>query len=315
VSGAAGDAPPPLTPRTAAWRAQGTYETVAGRRLWVLRRRGTDEPGPLLVLLHGFPSSSFDWRGLLAQPALDGRHVLAFDMLGFGLSDKPGRGHVYTLGWQADAVAALVGAGGSPGRDVFLVAHDVGTSVATELFARDLRGELPFRLAGALLFNGSMLMDRAQPTVGQKLLRTRLGPVVARLITERAFRLQFARLFSADHPLTAEEAADQWALIAHGGGNRIAHRTINYMNERERLTDRWHGALRDWPGALSLAWGLEDPVATVDVLEGLRALRPGVPVTELPRLGHYPQLEDPGQVAAALTAALALATTAPRSTR
>jgi pimeloyl-ACP methyl ester carboxylesterase len=76
------------------------------------------------------------------------------------------------------------------------------------------------------------------------------------------------------------------------------------MDERERLTDRWHGAFRDWPGRLSLAWGLEDPVATPAVLDGLRALRPGVPVAQLGDLGHYPQIERPEAIAAAVERAL-----------
>jgi pimeloyl-ACP methyl ester carboxylesterase len=295
-----------LTPRVQAWAQLGDHELVAGRRLWVLRRDGdAGTPGPLLVLLHGFPSSSYDWRALLDRPELAGRPLLAADFLGFGLSEKPAD-HEYTLGWQADAITALILATpGAAERGVFLVAHDMGTSVATELFARDLRGELPFRIGGALLFNGSMLLDRASPTIGQKLLRTRAGGLFARLTSERAFRWQFGQIFSAAHPLTREEADDQWALLAHAGGHRIGHRTINYMAERERYTDRWHGAIRDWPGPLSLAWGLQDPVATTNVLDGLRALRPGVPVTELPELGHYPQVEDPAQIAAALVAALA----------
>jgi pimeloyl-ACP methyl ester carboxylesterase len=34
-------------------------------------------------------------------------------------------------------------------------------------------------------------------------------------------------------------------------------------------------------------------VATTNVLDGLRQLRPSAPVIELPGLGHYPQVEDP----------------------
>ena len=102
-----------------------------------------------------------------------------------------------------------------------------------------------------------------------------------------------------------QEAADQWSLLAHRGGRRIAHKTIHYMSERDRFTERWHGALRDWPGALSLAWGLRDPVARTAVLDGLRELRPGVPTTELPDAGHYPQLDQPELISAALDAALA----------
>ena len=265
-----------------------------------MQRREGD--GPLLLLLHGFPSSSYDWRLLLALRPESA--ALAFDCLGFGLSDKP-RDHTYTLAWQADAAEELVRRAGSP--PVFLVAHDMGTSVATELMARDLLGELRMDVRGALLFNGSMLLHLAKPTIGQKLLRSPLGPLVSRLTTERGFRAQFSRVFSAEHPLSAEEAADQWALIAHNGGGGIGHLLVNYMAERERFTERWHGAIRDWPGPLTLTWGLRDPVARVEVLDGLRELRPGVEVLELPDLAHYPQIEAPEQVAASLDAALAAA--------
>lgn len=286
-----------LTPATQAWSDAGERVAVAGRSLYAQERPGD---GPLLLFLHGFPSSSFDFAPLLE--ALPGRRALLFDCLGFGLSDKP-TDHVYTLGWQADAAQVLVArAGGGP---VAIVAHDMGTSVATELFARDLRGEGTFEIERALLFNGSILLDRASPTPGQKLLRSRVGPLVARATTATGFRLQFARVFSAAHPLSREDAADHWALISAHDGHRIAHRTIHYMDERERLTERWHGAIRDWPGALSLAWGLQDPVATTKVLDGLRELRPQAPVTELPGLGHYPQLEDPAAVAAVVEALLA----------
>ena len=48
-----------------------------------------------------------------------------------------------------------------------------------------------------------------------------------------------------------------------------------------------------------------DPVATEAVLDAVIALRPEAPVTRFEDVGHYPQIEDPGRVAAALRAALA----------
>jgi pimeloyl-ACP methyl ester carboxylesterase len=284
------------TERVRRWQAEGTMEEVLGRRLYVQRRPGS---GPLLVFLHGFPSSSYDWRAVLEL--LDGPRVLLLDFLGFGLSEKP-REHHYSLSWQADAVEELVGREGE--EPVFIVAHDMGTSVTTELFARTLEGRLSIGVEGALLFNGSILLHLASLTIGQKLLRGPIGPLFARLSNERSFRFQFGQLFSRSHPLSAEEAADQWSLLAYEHGQRVLNRTIYYLQERERLTDRWHGAVRDWPGHLSLAWALQDPVATPAVLTGLRELRPGVPVRELPGLGHYPQIEDPPAIAGAIEWAL-----------
>ncbi len=287
-----------LTERVKRWREDGAIEEVLGRKLFVRRRGGGEEI--LLLLLHGFPSSSYDWRPLL-ELRPPGEATLCFDFLGFGLSEKP-RDHEYTLAWQADAADELVRRAGSP--PVFIVGHDMGTSVATELMARDLRGELGINMAGALLFNGSMLLHLAKPTLGQNLLRSRLGPLFARLTSERSFRAQFSRIFSPGHPLSAEEAADQWSLLTHGGGQRIAHLTINYMAERERFTERWHRAIRDWPGPLTLAWGMHDPVARTEVLDGLRELRPGVETIELPDAAHYPQIEQPEAISVAIDAAL-----------
>ena len=293
-----------LTDRVRSWRDEGAIEEVLGRELFV-RRRGGGET--LLLYLHGFPSSSYDWRPLLGlRPP--GEASVAFDFLGFGLSEKP-RDHTYTLAWQADAAEEVVRRAAA--QRVFVVGHDMGTSVATELMARDLRGELGFAMSGALLFNGSMLLHLAKPTPGQHLLRSRLGPLFARLTSERGFRLQFSRIFSPGQPLSAEEAADQWSLLAHGGGRRIAHRTIHYMSERERYVERWHGALRDWPEPLTLAWGLHDPVARTEVLRGLQELRPGVETIELPDAGHYPQIEQPELISAALDTALGRAGSAP----
>lgn len=286
-----------LTSNVERWRAAGDFERVGGRRLYVHRRPGRL---PALLFLHGFPSSSYDWRFLLSPRRENA--ALAFDCLGFGLSDKP-RDHVYSLAWQADAAEELVRRVGAP--PVFVVAHDMGTSIATELMARELRGELTIELAGALIFNGSILLDRASPTIGQRLLRSRLGPLASRLTTPTSFAVQLGRVFSAEHPLRAEEIADQWSLISHNDGHRIGHLLVHYMDERERLTARWHGAFRDWPGPLTLAWGLRDPVATPKVLAGLSELRPAAHVIAFDDVGHYPQIERPDLLAVTLDQAIA----------
>lgn len=281
-----------LSPGTAAWRQTGTFEEVEGRKLFV-RERGGHENRPPLVFLHGYPSSSYDWRH--AFDRLAGHRLMVFDFLGYGLSDKP-RHHTYSLRVQADIVEAL--AQRFANQPITIVSHDMGSSVATELLARDLDRELSFRLESALLFNASLVREHASLLWGQKLLLSRLGPVAGRLTSQFAFRRQFAGIFSEGHPLSAEEAADQWSLLRHGGGHRLLHSLIYY--NRERVTppyaDRWHDALRDWPGRLELAWAEDDPICTEAVLQAVIKLRPHAIVSRLPGLGHYPQIEDPQAV-------------------
>ncbi len=282
-----------LTTRADAWLRAGEVETFNGRRIFIRERQGA---GPPVLLLHGYPSSSYDWREQFEL--LGERHLIAFDFLGFGLSEKPPE-QVYSLHMQADLVESVVARRGGA-EPIALMAHDMGTSVATELLARDLEGKLPFALRSVLLFNGSMVLDRASLTISQKLLRSRIGPLAARLSNERSFKLQFARIFSPAHPLSDEEAADQWSLLAFAGGNRIIDKLTFYLHERMTFAQRWHGALRDWPGRLELAWAGLDPVCTEAVLQAVLELRPSAPLTRFPELGHYPQLEDPPAVAATI---------------
>jgi len=281
-----------LTARTEAWRQAGTFTEIMGHQIFV-RERADAAGQPPLLLLHGYPSSSYDWRH--AFDKLDGHRLIAFDFLGYGLSDKP-RDHVYSLKGQADIVEAI--AERFADEPVVMVSHDMGSSVATELLARDIDGNLSFNLRSALLFNASLVRERASLLWGQKVLLSRLGPIAARLTNEFTFRRQFAGIFSESHPLSPDEAADQWSLLAYRDGHRLMQRLIYYNHERVTppFSDRWHGALRDWPGRLELGWAELDPICTEAVLQAVLTLRPDARVTRLPGLGHYPQIEDPEAV-------------------
>jgi pimeloyl-ACP methyl ester carboxylesterase len=82
------------------------YATVGGHRLFF--REAGDANAPVLVLLHGFPTSSYMFRRLI--PALADRyHVIAPDHLGFGLSDAPAVSEFdYTFDALTDLTAALL---------------------------------------------------------------------------------------------------------------------------------------------------------------------------------------------------------------
>lgn len=287
-----------LSDRVETWRVKGKLEEFRGRNIHTFFQDGE---GPLLVLLHGFPTCSYDWRQLVEL--MPGRALLAFDFLGFGFSDKP-KDHSYTLSWQADLTEELIHRHWGE-RPAWVCAHDLGTSVATELLARDLAGELRFELSGMLLFNGSILVERSNPTLAQKLLRGPLGPLAARFSNEAFFRRQFSSVFGEKHPLTDAVASDYWSLMTWNDGNRLGHKLVSYMDEREIYADRWHGAVSRWTGDLRLAWAMKDPVAVPEVLDGLLEMRPELPVIRMPDLGHYPQVEDPEGFARVVNESLA----------
>ena len=281
------------------WRARGKRFRYRGHDVFYMEEGG----GETLVLIHGFPTASWDWHRL--WPALAAGHsCIAPDMLGFGFSAKP-RFHDYRIHDQADLHEALLAE-----LDIeryYILAHDYGDSVAQELLARDIdrraKGE-PGRILGICLLNGGLFPEthRARPV--QRLLLGPFGWLVSRLISERAFGHSMRQVFGPETPPSTQEMAAFWALANERGGIRVYHRLIRYIEDRRTHRERWVGALRDAPVPLRLIDGVHDPVSGGHMAQRYRELVPDPDVVELP-CGHYPQIESPAETLAAVEAFLA----------
>lgn len=275
----------------AAWERLGARERVLGREIFVVdlpAERETLEP---VLVLHGFPSSSFDWRRVL-EPLSRDRRVLLFDMLGYGLSEKP-LNHAFTLGEQADIATEVVRARGIDA--CALVTHDVGDSVGGELCARALDGAPPFEIVARVVTNGSIYMDLVQLSAGQQLM---LALPDEALPEEHApgpdlVKPSLAATFAAATQPDDEELDAQWRLVARSGGNRILPRLIRYVEERRVHELRWTGAIERHPAPLTIVWGDADPIAVFAMAERLASRRPDATLHRLEGIGHYPMIEAP----------------------
>lgn len=280
------------------WHARGRYLTVLGRQLFVvdLPAAGTAAPAPAPVLvLHGYPTSSWDFADAAAQLTRRGRRVILFDYAGFGFSDKPAdfSGSVFE---HADAAIAVLAAAGVA--RVVLWAHDLGTSVATELLARREAGELPLEIAGLVLMNGGVFVEMSQPGFAQRLLMSRAGPLLARFTRRSLFVRQMRRLFAK--PPAPALLDDMWTLVRRNDGHLRMARTIRFMRERVRFRDRWVGALTRAGLPVVVAWGGQDPVTVRAIAERLAREVAGSELIVWDDLGHYPHVEDPARAADAL---------------
>ena len=288
------------------WAGRGRVLSLPGGDVWVLDQPATEEAGlePVLVL-HGFPTCSFDWRHVL--PALSRRRrVVLFDFPGFGLSSKPDQR--YSLRRQADVAEAVCAALGLD--RIVLVTHDMGDSIGGELLARDLAGDLDLEITRRVLANGSIYLELAHLTPGQLFLldlpdaRLEPRPAGAPPDEGEAMRAALAATFSPDSPPDPGELEAQWVLIARGGGQLLLPRTIRYIEDRRAEEARFTGAIERHPSPLAVVWGERDPIAVVAMVDRLRERRSDADVTVLDGVGHYPMIEDPARFAAATTAFL-----------
>ncbi|MCX4099019.1 alpha/beta fold hydrolase [Nocardia sp. alder85J] len=282
----------PAVPTAAAWITEGHHFTThSGHRIHY-RRRGT---GPILLLLHGFPTWSYDYAPVATELARD-HDVITVDFLGYGASDKP-RGHEFTVAESADTVEDLLahlnlGA-------AHLICHDYGDTVAQELLDRRRTGALPFTVESLVLLNGGIAYDTYRPTLGQRLLIT---PVLGRAISNALNPRLLRRALDAvrgDVKLTDAEFAELWVGMSRDNGHKLAWRLIRYNRERATQHPRWEAALTTFDKPLHLIWGPADPVSGQHVLDRVLSRRTAA-TTVLPRVGHFPQSEAPSAVAAAI---------------
>ncbi|WP_292988743.1 alpha/beta hydrolase [Mycobacterium sp.] len=256
------------------------------------RRSGT---GPTVLLLHGFPTWSYDYAELADDLSAD-HDVLTFDFLGYGASDKPDH-YRYSVTESADTVEDLVAH--LAVTSVRLVVHDYGGIVGQELVDRANHGRLPFAIDDVTILNSGIVYSAYRPTRMQKLL---ILPVIGKLLAGQvsAGRIRSALDAIRGTPLSDNEFDDLWLGMSKDDGHKRSHLLIKYNTERATHHERWEAALAAWPGPLHLVWGLDDPVSGHHVLEQAVKVLPRAVVTELPGVGHYPSSEAPRAVAAAV---------------
>lgn len=270
------------------WQASGQWINYDGHAIFT-RSEGEGEP---LLLLHGFPSASWDWHRVWPDLCKEYR-LLASDMLGLGFSDKP-MGYNYSLVEQADIQQGWLEQLGV--ESVHLLAHDYGSSVAQELMAREQEGSLPFRIASVCMLNGALFPEMHRPILLQKLLLGPLGGLVSRTLTRRVFEHSLCKIFGPDTQPTTADLEDFWQLLVHNNGQGVIHRLIHYMEERRCHRPRWTGALQNARQPVRLIWGQADPVSGRSMQERYRELVPGADIVPLARIGHYPHFEAPALV-------------------
>lgn len=270
------------------WISQGETRVLAGHRIFV--RASVRERLPPLLLIHGYPTCSFDWYRV--WPRLAARYSLvACDMLGFGLSEKP-RSADYLISKQADICQALLTAFSITAPHV--LAHDYGDTVAQELLAREREGLL--RIQSMCFLNGGLFPEthRARPI--QKLLALPgVGPLLAQSMSRNSFERAMLSI-SGRHPPSREELQDLWILVERDGGRWALARLINYMAQRRRYRARWVGSLVESRVPRRLICGAVDPVSGAHLADRYRELVPDPDVVLLEGVGHYPQLEEPDRV-------------------
>ena len=233
------------------------YATVRGRRLFY-REAGPDG-APAVVLLHGFPASSFMFRDLI--PRLAGRyHVIAPDHLGFGLSDAPADDEFgYTFDALAGLTADLLGQLGITRYAMYV--QDYGAPVGWRLALAD-----PAAVAAIITQNGNgyeagLVESFWKPVRDfwrERNPRTEAG--VREALTLEAIRWQYLHGVPDETVVSPDTWYHDFALVSRPGNDLIQLRLFADYASNLPLYPKLHAYLRESRVPLLAVWGRNDEI-------------------------------------------------------
>lgn len=250
--------------------------------------------GKPVLMVHGNPTWSFLWRKVMRELAGRPLRLIAPDLLGFGLSDKPASTTWHTLERHVDALCQFVDVLGL--ESLTLVAQDWGGPIGGGMAAR--RAD---RIRAAVFGNTALLMPKRPiqttwfhrlshwPIVAPVLFRATMFPVpiLHRVqgdpksidaLAKRAYRYPFRKWSDRSGPLA----------LARMVPNTDEHPSMAILE----TIDHW---TRGFQGPVGLVWGRRDPILG-RALHRLREVLTQAEVVETDA-GHFLQEEVPGEIA------------------
>jgi pimeloyl-ACP methyl ester carboxylesterase len=251
--------------RAGEWRARGSMFTwrpaqsgVAPVEVFHVEAGAKD--APLLLLVHGFPTSSIDWYGVFDRLAERFR-VCALDFPGYGFSDKP-RAWGYSLERDADLLEHYLVNVVHADRAVVL-AHDRGDSVALVLTARCAARRAAVPVEHLVLTNGNVFLPLSQLTDFQRAVLDPLtAPRVLQQVTPEALAQGLGTsTFTPPRTSADPEVVALGTTFAYADGVAVLHETIQYLVERATNEREWLRALAESTIPTTVVWGLYDTVS------------------------------------------------------
>ncbi len=278
------------------------YKTTKVEGLDIFYREAGDPTNPSVLLLHGFPTSSFMFRELIPRLATH-YHVVAPDYPGFGLSSAP---PVTEWNYTFDHLYEVIHA----------FTHQLGME-SYSLYMQDYGGPVGFRLAShhpakvqALIIQNSNayeegLTEAALPlkTYGQT-GDPKIGEALLELLTLKMTKFQF--LEGAAHP--ERVSPDNWLvvqpLLDRPGNREIQLALFRNYSSNVANYPAWHEYLRKSQPPVLVTWGKNDPLFTTRNVDELQRDMHNIEVHLLDG-GHFALDEYPGEIAAYMHAFLA----------
>ena len=253
--------------------------------------------GPVVLLQHGNPTWCFLWRKVIHILLKQNVRVVAPDLVGLGLSDKPRDAKIHTLSFHADRIEALAKALGL--QNVTIVGQDWGGPILGLIAARNRE-----MVQGAVFANTSLSAPhrRVHATAFHRFSNVSLLSGFAFRVL--GFPIPVMHLVQGDRSSIGAKERRAYRYPLRSFKDRIAPLALARMvpTYLEHPTVKPLEEVEDWAGAFAglvrLVWGIRDPIMG-RALRSMKRLFPKAEVVETDA-GHFLQEEVPDVLSEAI---------------
>jgi pimeloyl-ACP methyl ester carboxylesterase len=266
------------------------YRTAKVNGVKVFYREAGPQGAPVVVLLHGFPSSSHMYRNLIPLLATE-YHVIAPDYPGFGYSDAPAASEFsYTFDHLAEIVDRLLEQKGIARYSIYI--QDYGSPVGFRLATAH-----PERVQAIISQNGNAYDEGLSAFWGEYLTpywKERNGETEAKmrgLLSLEATKMQYLTGVRNAEQVSPDAWLHDQTQLDRAGNNEIQLDLFYDYRNNLPLYPAWHEYLRTKRPPVLLVWGKNDQIF---IEPGARAFLRDQPEAELHLLdtGHFALEED-----------------------
>ena len=259
--------------------------SAQGRAAGLAYRHAGDPADPPVLLLHGYPESSYMWHEALGALADAGWHAIAPDFAGFGDSepDPPGTWERHIEKLERFVQELCLG-------PAALVTHDWGVLIGLRWAC-----DHPERVSSLVISDGGFFSDRRWHDLANAMRTPGTGEELISGFTREGL----AGALQAISPGMGDDAIDEYWKGFDGDTRRLGHLELYRSGDFEKLAP-YDGRLGTLGLPALILWGEDDQFAKVTMAERFRSELPGSEMIVLAGAGHFVWDDRPAEASAAL---------------
>lgn len=269
------------------WKEDGSY--IDFKNYKIFYKFSSKSDAQTILLIHGYPTSSFDWSKIWDQLS-EKYQVVAIDLLGLGFSDKPNK-YNYCVQDHADQCIQLLSYLNLD--HVHLIGHDMGVGIIQELLDRQLKKNLFFNIQSAIFMNGSLFAEVYRPRLIQKIMASSLGHLITSFLSFDMFANSMKNMFDQNNQPSNFELEQWYQQLKIKNGEKCLVRLNRSIFDRFKHRDRLVNALIQSPIPMLLINGKTDPNSGQHMAQRYKEIIPDPQIIEIDNCGHWTPWEKP----------------------